>query len=69
MPKEKKEKLCQPETYSVLIPYKDLERLVNIAENYEKAWQEMETVKKRLAALQGTYLQVLERLDEVYNSL
>ena len=69
MPKEKKEKLCQPETYGVLIPYKDLERLVNIAQNHEKQCQEMETLKKRMAALQKIYSEVLERLDEIYNSL
>lgn len=64
-----KKQLCQPETYSVLIPYKDLERLVNFAENQEKAWKEMETLKKRLAALQKIYMEILERLDEIYNSL
>ena len=69
MPKEKKEKLCHPETYGVLIPYKDLERLVNIAQNHEKQCQEMETLKKRMAALQKIYSEVLERLDEIYNSL
>lgn len=69
MPKEKKEKLCQPETYGVLIPYKDLERLVNIAQNHEKQFQEMETLKKRMEALQKIYLEVLERLDEIHNSL
>ena len=69
MPKEKKEMLCQPETYGVLIPYKDLERLVNIAQNHEKQCQEMETLKKRMAALQKIYSEVLERLDEIYNSL
>lgn len=69
MPKEKKEKLCQPETYGVLIPYRDLERLVYIAEKYEKNCQEMEALKKKMASLQGIYLEVLERLDEIHNSL
>lgn len=64
-----KEKLCQPESYGVLIPYKDLERLVNIAQNHEKDRQELETLKKRMAALQKIYSEVLERLDEIYNSL
>lgn len=64
-----KEKLCQPESYSVLIPYRDLEKLVNIADRYEKDRKEMETLKKRMASLQGIYLEVLERLDEIHNSL
>ena len=69
MAKEKQEKLCIPESLSVLIPYKDLETLVNIAKEHEKDRKEMETLKKRVAALHGIYLQVLERLDEIHNSL
>ena len=64
-----REKLCQPESYSVLIPYRDLEKLVNIADQYEKDRKEMETLKKRMSSLQGIYLEVLERLDEIHNSL
>lgn len=29
----------------------------------------METLKKRMSALQGIYSEVLERLDDIYNSL
>ena len=64
-----KEKLCQPESYQVLIPYKDLVKLVNIADNYEKDRKEMETLKGRMAALQKIYLEVLERLDEIHDAL
>ena len=65
----KKEKLCQPETYGVLIPYKDLERLVNFAQTYEKDRKELETLKARMVAMQKIYSEVLERLDEIYHSL
>jgi len=54
---------------SVLIPYKDLETLVNIAKEYEKDRKELETIKKRVTALHGIYLEVLERLDEIHHLL
>ena len=69
MPKTKSEKLCSPESYSVLIPYKDLESLVNIAQEHEKDRKEMEAIKKRVTALHGLYLEVLEKLVEIHDSL
>lgn len=64
-----KEKLCQPESYGVLIPYKDLERLVNIAQNYEKKEKEVQALEKKVTALHGLYQEVLEALNKVYDFL
>ena len=62
----KKEKLCQPESYSVLIPYKDLEKLVNIAEKYAEKEKQVEALDKKVTALHGLYQEVLEALNKVY---
>lgn len=53
----------------MLIPYRDLETLVNIAKEHEKDRKEMEAIKKKVTALHGLYLEVLEKLVEIHDSL
>lgn len=62
-------KLCEPQNMSVLIPYRDLEQLMEYAKNYEKMEKEFDRLQKRVAALQGLYQEVLEQLNKVYQWL
>lgn len=62
-------KLCDPQSLSVLIPYKDLEQLMEYAKNFEKIEKDFAQLQKRVTALQGLYSEVLEQLNKVYDWL
>lgn len=62
-------KLCEPQSLSVLIPYKDLEQLMEYAKNYEKMEKDFDRLTKRVASLHGLYQDVLEQLNKVYDWL
>lgn len=62
-------KLCEPQNLSVLIPYRDLETLMDYAKNYKKMEKDFEYLQKRVTALQGLYSEVLEQLNKVYQFL
>lgn len=62
-------KLCEPQNMSVLIPYRDLEKLMEYAKNYDKMEKDFAYLQKRVTALQGLYSEVLEQLNKVYQYL
>lgn len=59
------EKFCGVENYSVLIPYKDLEKLLKTAQNAEKATQEVKRLEKRLSAMDERFFEIWEKLGEI----
>lgn len=65
----KKQELCEPQNLSVLIPYRDLEQLMEYARNFQKIEKEFDRLTKRVASLQGLYQDVLEQLNKVYEWL
>lgn len=62
-------KLCDPQSLSVLIPYKDLEQLMEYAKNYEQIQKDFDRLQKRVTSLHGLYSDVLEQLNKVYDWL
>ena len=60
---------CCVENYSVLIPYKDLEKLVNIAQNVDVLIDRVEKIDKRYAALQNQYSEALVKIKELEEML
>ena len=62
-------KLCEPQNMSVLIPYRDLEKLMEYAKNYDKMEKDFAYLQKRVTALHGLYSEVLEQLNKVYQYL
>lgn len=62
-------KLCDPQTLSVLIPYKDLEKLMSFAKDYEAMTADYANLKQRVAALHGLYSEVLETVTRIYDEL
>lgn len=62
-------KLCDPQNLSVVIPYKDLETLMDYAKNYQRIEKDFDYLQKRVTALQRLYSEVLEQLNKVYDWL
>lgn len=59
------EKFCCVDNYSVLIPYKDLEKLLKTAQNAEKSLQEVKRMEKRMDALKGQLLDLMLKVKEL----
>lgn len=64
-----KPKLCDPSSLSILIPYKDLEQLMDYAKNFERIEKDFDRLHKRVTALHGLYSETLEALNKVYDLL
>lgn len=64
-----KKDFCCVDNFSVLIPYKDLEKLLNIAQNYEETNRELKKAMSRLdeqfTALKIQFSETLEKLQEL----
>lgn len=64
-----KKDFCCVENYSVLIPYKDLEKLVNLAQKTEEVLELVKKVDERYAALQLQYTEAIEKIQELSEML
>lgn len=60
-----KEKFCSPENISVIIPYKDFEKLVGMATNYEELLAKFSQMEKQVDALRGMYREALDKIAEI----
>lgn len=60
-----KEKFCSPEDISVVIPYRDFEKLVKFASEYEQFNARLSQQEKQLDALRVMYGQALDRIAEI----
>lgn len=63
------ENLCSVGNYSVLIPYSDLEKLVNSATKIEDMEKQMRAMERRNAAMHSMYSEILEKYAELYKML
>ena len=61
----KKEKFCDPSNYSVLIPYKDLEILMQCANKIEEMERLVKRMDERCARMQLLYSELLEKVAEI----
>lgn len=60
-----KKDFCSPDRFSVLIPYKDLVKLVEAAQEMDETKKQMRRLDDRLTALQGLYSELLEKVAEL----
>lgn len=60
-----KQKFCCVDNYSVLIPYRDLEKMLETANNLEHFQAQLKRTNEQLAALRLMYTEVLEKVAEM----
>ena len=63
MPKQNS--FCCVDNLSVLIPYRDLEKLIQIANNYDQVLDRIGQIDRRLDGLQGIQSEIIEKVGEL----
>lgn len=58
-------KFCCVGDFPVLIPYKDLVKLVEVAKNIDQFTERLSRTDEQLSALKGLYIEVLEKVREL----
>lgn len=61
----KRENFCSPENLSVIIPYKDYEKLVGMATNFDDLQKRMAQYERQLDALRSMYREALDKIAEI----
>lgn len=56
---------CSPENLSVVIPYKDFEKLMKTATNYDAMQQRFTRLEKQVDALRSMYREALDKIAEI----
>lgn len=56
---------CCVGNFPVLVPYKDLEKVVEVAKNLERYERGLSQANKQLAALRSQYLELMEKVREI----
>lgn len=59
------EKFCCPENYSVLIPYEDLVKMVDLAKKVEHIEEQYSRLQEQYAAIRGMFSECLEKIKEI----
>lgn len=59
------EKFCCVENYSVLIPYSDLEKMVDMAKKVEQIEEQYARLQEQYAAIRGMFSECLEKIKEI----
>lgn len=54
-----------PEKYQVLIPYSDLERMVNMAQKMEQIERQQARLEEQYAAIRGMFSECLQIVREI----
>ena len=62
-------KFCCVGDFPVLVPYENLEKLLEMANNQEGFKQRLSRMDEQLTAIYGIYTEVLEKLKEIDNNL
>lgn len=61
------DKFCSPEKYQVLIPYSDLERMVEMAQKMEEMEKQMQRIEEQYTAIRGMFSECLDKIKDIYN--
>lgn len=69
MSKEKKKDLCGGQDWQVLIPYKDLEKMVDSLKSYEELQAEYLWTKKEIKALRSLLTETWQKIGEINKML
>ena len=62
-------KFCGVGNLSVVIPYRDLERMINLARNMDGFKDSLSDMDKRVTALRCMYTELLEKVGEIERNL
>lgn len=60
-----KKNFCGVGNFPVLVPYEDLEKLLDVARTQEEILHKCQQIEKRCAAMQLMYSEVLEKIAEI----
>lgn len=60
---------CSPENISVVIPYKEFEKMLKMAASYEQTNAKMKRLEEQMGALHGLYSELLEKVAELQKEL
>ena len=61
----KRENICNIDHYSVLIPYKDLEKMLQCSNRIEEIERLAKRIEERCACMQHLYSEILEKVAEM----
>ena len=56
---------CSADNFSVLIPYKDLEALLQCARKCDTLEKKIQRMEKQIDALRGMYTEALDRIADI----
>lgn len=59
------ENFCCPENYSVIIPYKDFVKMVEMAKKVEHIEKQYTRLQEQYAAIRGMFSECLEKIKEI----
>ena len=59
------DKFCCVENYSVLIPYEDLVKMVDMAKKVEHIEKQYARLQEQYTAIQGMFSECLEKIKEI----
>ena len=60
-----KEQFCSPENYSVLIPYRDLVKIADMAQQVEVILAQNKRLEEQYAAIRGMFSECLQKIAEI----
>lgn len=60
-----KDKFCSADDLSVIVPYKDFEKLVGFANNYAGLEARLKKTEAQLDALRSMYFELLDKIAEI----
>ena len=61
----KKDSFVSPEKFHVLIPYSDLEKMVNMAQEMEEMKRQFKRIEEQYAAVRGMFSECLDKIAEI----
>ena len=62
---KEKEQFCSPENYSVLIPYRDLVKIADMAQQVEVILAQNKRLEDQYAAIRGMFSECLQKIAEI----
>lgn len=65
MPMSKSKNFCDPEKISVIVPYKDFVKLLDMANNYAEVERRTKRVEEKMGAMMGIYTEILDVVREI----
>lgn len=65
----KSSNFCNPEKISVVVPYKDFVKLLDMANKYVEVEQRMKRQEEKMGAMMGIYTEILDTVRDIRENL